>query len=200
GDQQGLHSLALVNRALCRELLARGHDVGLRAGPEHHGVWTPERLPADPRLSGRFGRGPERGPAQGHVRHSWPPLLDPPGQGRWVFMQRWEYGSLPRAWLPALRRVDEVWAYSRSVRDCYLDAGLPVERVHLVPLGIDPAIFRPEAEPVRLPPGPSFRFLFVGGTIHRKGFDLLLAAYARAFRPGDGVGLVIKDMGTRSFY
>src|SRR5262249_17190620 len=108
GDQQGLHSLALVNRALCRELLARGHDGGLRSGPEHHGVGPPERLPADPRLSGRFGRGPERGPAQVHVRHSWPPLLDPPGQGRWVFMQPWEYGSLPRAWLPALRRVDEV--------------------------------------------------------------------------------------------
>ena len=48
--------------------------------------------------------------------------------------------------------------------------------------------------------GPEFRLLFVGGTIYRKGIDLLLAAFSRAFRPGDGVGLVIKEMGAKSFY
>ena len=51
-----------------------------------------------------------------------------------------------------------------------------------------------------LPPGPGFRFLFVGGTIFRKGIDVLLAAFERAFQPGDDVGLVIKDMGSKSFY
>ncbi len=200
GDQQGLHSLALVNRALCRELLNRGHDLGLLVGTEGNRVRTLDRLPDDPRLSARFGRGPEGGPAQVHVRHRWPPPLDPPSQGRWVFMQPWEFGSLPKAWLPALRHVDEVWAYSRSVRDCYLEAGVPRERAHVIPLGVDPAMFHPDAEPLSLPAGPSFRFLFVGGTIYRKGFDLLLKAYARAFLPSDGVGLVIKDMGTKSFY
>ncbi len=54
--------------------------------------------------------------------------------------------------------------------------------------------------PLPLPPGPEIRFLFVGGTIFRKGIDVLLAAFARAFRPADGVGLVIKDMGSKSFY
>jgi glycosyltransferase involved in cell wall biosynthesis/tetratricopeptide (TPR) repeat protein len=200
GDQQGLHSLALVNRAFCRELLERGHDLGLLVGSEEIGVWTPDRLPADPRLSARFDRGPAGGPAQVHVRHHWPPRLDPPPEGRWVFMQPWEFGRLPRDWLPALRRVDEVWAYSRSVRACYVDSGVDPGRVHVVPLGVDPVVFRPGVEPMPMPPGPGFRFLFVGGTIHRKGFDLLLSAYARAFRPTDGVGLVIKDMGTRSFY
>ena len=29
---------------------------------------------------------------------------------------------------------------------------------------------------------------------------MLLAAFARAFQPGDGIGLVIKDMGSTSFY
>jgi glycosyltransferase involved in cell wall biosynthesis/tetratricopeptide (TPR) repeat protein len=202
GDQEGLHSLALVNRALCGALIDRGYDLGLVpvTMPGENGVSTAERLPIDSRLSALLGRGPAGGPAQVHVRHAWPPRLDPPAQGRWVFMQPWEFGSLPKAWPPALRRVDEVWAYSRSVRDCYLEAGVPPERVHVVPLGVDPAIFHPGVEPLALPPGPSFRFLFVGGTIYRKGFDLLLAAYTRAFRPTDRVGLVVKDMGTRSFY
>jgi glycosyltransferase involved in cell wall biosynthesis len=178
-DFEGLNSLAMVNRALCRVLLGRGYDLGLvqdavglaggmEAGPQ-----------LDPRLAAR---------------------LEPPPHGRWVLMQPWEFGSLPRDWLPMLRRVDEVWAYSRFVRDAYVEAGVPPERVHVVPLGVDPEVFRPEVSPYSLPPGPGVRFLFVGGTIFRKGIDVLLAAYARAFRPGDGVGLVIKDMGSRSFY
>ena len=107
---------------------------------------------------------------------------------------------MPKAWLPMLRRVDEVWAYSRSVRDCYLEAGVPAERVHVVPLGVDPEVFRPGLEPLPFPPGPRLRFLFVGGTIFRKGIDVLLAAFARAFQPADGIGLVIKEMGSQSFY
>ena len=99
-----------------------------------------------------------------------------------------------------LRQVDEVWAYSRSVRDCYLEAEVPREKVHVVPLGVAPEVFRPGLEPFALTAGPEFRLLFVGGTIHRKGIDLLLTAFARAFWPGDGVGLVIKEMGSKSFY
>jgi hypothetical protein len=34
----------------------------------------------------------------------------------------------------------------------------------------------------------------------RKGIDLLVTPFARAFRPGDGAGLVIKEMGSKSFY
>jgi len=51
-----------------------------------------------------------------------------------------------------------------------------------------------------LPPGPGIRYLFGGGTIFRKRIDLLLAAFSRAIQPTDNVGLVIKDMGSKSFY
>lgn len=40
----------------------------------------------------------------------------------------------------------------------------------------------------------------MGGTIYRKGIDLLLSAYARAFRNTDDVTLIVKDMGASSFY
>jgi|GEM_PF-1535481 len=45
-----------------------------------------------------------------------------------------------------------------------------------------------------------FTFLFVGGTLHRKGIDILLAAYAKAFTSLDEVCLVIKDTGTQTVY
>jgi len=69
-----------------------------------------------------------------------------------------------------------------------------------VPLGVDPEVYRPGCEPLPLPPGPAVRFLFVGGTIFRKGIDVLPKAYAHAFTPADRVGLVIKEMGSKSFY
>jgi glycosyltransferase involved in cell wall biosynthesis len=199
GDPHGLHSLALVNRALCGALLDRGHDLGLIWDSKAAEGTTAIRT-LDARLAARLGCGPVHGVAQGHVGHQWPPRLEPPRDGRWVLMQPWEFGSLPKNWLGALRQVDEIWAYSRSVRDCYLEAGVAPERVHVIPLGVQPEVFRPGLEPLALQPGPDFRFLFVGGTIFRKGIDVLLAAFARAFGPGDNVGLVIKDMGTKSFY
>ena len=69
-----------------------------------------------------------------------------------------------------------------------------------MPLGVDPEVYRPGLEPLPLPGGPQIRFLFVGGTIFRKGIDVLLTAFGRAFRPTDGVGLVVKEMGAHSFY
>ena len=197
GDQCGRHSLALTNRALCRALLERGHDLGLDSGEPMPG--TGAQGP-DPRIEARLGYRPAIGSIQATIRHRWPPMLTPPKAGRWVFMQPWEFGSLPRAWLPALRQVDEVWAYSRAVRDCYRDAGVPADRVHVIPLGIDPTVFHPGVEPYALPPGPGLRFLFVGGTIWRKGFDLLLKAYGAAFTAADDVCLVVQDFGTDSFY
>ena len=41
---------------------------------------------------------------QVHVRHCWPPVMEPPACGKWVLMQPWEFGSLPKAWLPMLAR------------------------------------------------------------------------------------------------
>src|SRR5262249_13262076 len=86
------------------------------------------------------------------------------------------------------------------VRHCYLAAGVPPDRVQIVPLGVDPEVYQPGLEPFPLPSGPQIRFLFVGGTIFRKGVDILLAAFARALTPAEGIGVVLKDMGSKSFY
>jgi glycosyltransferase involved in cell wall biosynthesis/SAM-dependent methyltransferase len=215
GTQQAIHSLAIVNRQLCAGLLARGHDVCVLASgyagmaerapngsppPPGFQVVDVAPVPMSPALAGSFYRSLPR-PAEIHVRHQWPPQLTPPAEGRWVFMQPWEYGSIPKAWVaPLMREVDEIWANTRYVRDCFLDAGIPADLVHVVPLGVDCAHFSPSARPVSLPSAKRWKFLFIGGTIHRKGIDILLAAWARAFSDRDDVCLVIKDMGTRSFY
>ena len=180
GDQAGTHSYGLVNRALCEALARRGNDVTV--APTGASVSSP-------------------GSADVWVRMTWPPVLTSPPAGRFVLIQPWEFGSLPAAWVAAINeRVADNWAHSRAVRDCYLDSGIPADRVHVVPLGVDPDLFRPGAAPVPLPTRKRVKFLFVGGTIRRKGFDLLLEAYGRAFTAADDVCLVVKDVGTTTFY
>ncbi len=227
GEFEGVQSLAIVNRVVCRGLSGRGHDVEMipAAGPsldkateagesecrlslrersnllEASGGNDATDLYREGDIAGETFRGAKGdNRAIVHVRHRWPPNMEPPANGKWVLMQPWEFGSLPKAWVAMLRRVDEIWAYSRYVRDCYLEAEVPRERVHVIPLGVDPELFRPGLEPLALPPGPQIRFLFVGGTIFRKGIDLLLKAFADAFRAGDGIGLVVKEMGSKSYY
>jgi glycosyltransferase involved in cell wall biosynthesis len=199
GAFAGLHSLALVNRQLCGALVRQGVELSLTARelPQEAGV---AELPLSEALSARTGKSLS-GPADVHVRHAWPPDFTPPPEGRWVLVQPWEFGSLPRDWVkPIVEAVDEVWAYSRHVRETFIQSGVPAERVRVVPLGVDVERFRPDVQKYPLRTAKGYRLLFVGGTIPRKGFDLLLEAYGRAFTAANDVCLVVKDMGAGTFY
>jgi glycosyltransferase involved in cell wall biosynthesis len=199
GDFAGVASLAGVNRNLCRALLARGHSVTLF--PKSIGIDQPFDIPEA--LHGAIANEPgARDQAiQVHVAHQWPPQFVRPKAGRWVLMQPWEFGSIPKAWIEPIRRnVDEVWVPSRFVRNCFVNSGIPAEKVHVVPNGFSPHIVGDRSKPYPLQTSKRFKFLFVGGTIPRKGIDLLLAAYGQIFDASDDVCLVIKEMGKGTFY
>lgn len=191
-----------MNREFCLGLLAAG-DVELSLAE----ISNPfQRLSEaeDPRFAALAARrGAElSGPPDVTIRHYFPPHWQRPETGKLVVMQPWELSHLPDpSWVEgATRQADEVWAYSRFVRDVYVRSGVPAEKVRVVPLGARSEVFQPEGERYALPTEKRLRFLFVGGTIHRKGADLLLQAYLKAFTRSDDVCLVVKDMGTQSFY
>ncbi|MCE9562617.1 MAG: glycosyltransferase, partial [Planctomycetes bacterium] len=197
GEFSAVHSLASVNRGICSELVARGQDVSLNPGSVKVIGATPFELPVE--LISRLGRAL---PGAVTVRHRWPPdFTPPPGGLPFVLYHPWEFGRIPRAWVePILNTIDEVWAYSRSVLRAYVASGVPEDRVALVPPGVDLDQYRPDLEPLPLKTTKSVKLLFVGGTIPRKGIDILLAAYGQAFRRADDVVLVIKDVGVGTFY
>jgi glycosyltransferase involved in cell wall biosynthesis len=135
------------------------------------------------------------------VTHSWPPIFDAVTMGPTVMILPWEYGSPPKEWVEGVHtRVDRVWVPSEYVRHCYIDGGMPPGVVEVVPNGVDLERFTPEGPSYELPSQAVCTFLFVGGSIWRKGVDVLLAAWAEAFGPGDDVQLVIKDFGTKTHY
>ena len=113
-----------------------GRSLASAAGVESAGVTRQESrfsLRERNAFSFRGAKGDNQFCAPMHVRHQWPPRMEPPPHGQWVLMQPWN--RQPAQGLAAdARRVDEVWAYSRYVRQCYLDAGVPSNRVHVVPL------------------------------------------------------------------
>jgi glycosyltransferase involved in cell wall biosynthesis len=135
------------------------------------------------------------------IRHAFPPNWQPPESGKWIHIQPWEFGVLPKDWVgPLCDAVDEIWAPSHYVRDVYVRSGVPAQKIQIIPWGIDPEIFQPGLPERILPTDKTFRFLFVGGTIPRKGFDLVLEAYLAEFSRDEDVCLVVKDVGTRTFY
>ncbi len=135
------------------------------------------------------------------VRHQWPPDLSPASGGRLAVIQPWEFGAIPTDWVAPLREnVDELWVPSEFVRRMYLGAGLDERQVVTIPNGVDLERFSPEGARSELDGATGLRFLFVGGLIWRKGHDVLLAAWRRAFAGRDDVTLVVKDVGVGGVY
>lgn len=135
------------------------------------------------------------------LSHSWPPDFSAGSLGRSVMVLPWEYGDPPQEWVDRVpQEVDRVVVYSQYLRQCYVAAGMPAGAIEVVPCGVDLDVFTPDG-PVRdLGREAGCVFLFVGGTIWRKGVDLLLEAWEQAFDASDDVLLVIKDFGGDTYY
>jgi glycosyltransferase involved in cell wall biosynthesis/tetratricopeptide (TPR) repeat protein len=135
------------------------------------------------------------------IRHQWPPDFRSPEAGRLACIVPWEHRAVPRAWVREIAHsVDELWVPSRFVAEAFVDGGVHPQRVQVIPNGFAPDVFHPRVSPWRPENCRDCMFLFVGGTIRRKGADLLLQAYAEAFSDDDDVTLVFKETGASSFY
>jgi glycosyltransferase involved in cell wall biosynthesis len=171
-------SLAVVNDGIAGALTERGNHVLLRSA-----------------------RAARVGLDTAGVTGSWPPSFEAATAGPLAVLLPWEYGAPPVEWVEEARsRADRIWVPSEYVRQGFVAGGMPPGIVEVVPHGVDQAAFRPDGPARPLGRDAGCVFLFVGGTIWRKGADILLEGWRRAFGPGDDVLLVIKDFGTGSHY
>lgn len=191
------HSLAHVNRELALQLLDQGYQLSFL--PTQPDEFPSKASPRFNKLEACRNRSFNR--IDVTVRHQWPPDFSRTVQGKLVVIQPWEFGSVPVEWVRQINaNVDELWVPSCFVRDCYVQSGVAATKVQVVPNGVATNCFNPAVLPCNLATQKRFRFLFVGGTIQRKGIDILLAAYSAAFTSDDDVCLVIKDMGGSTIY
>lgn len=213
------HSLSRVNRELVTALLhyAPNWQVDLLTveGGDPIEAAASHPLQAYTLLSkGGAEEGGKRRGASGWqlvVRHQYPP------DWTWVpvpmiVIQPWEFGSAPRRWVEELCQPNRMlWVPSSFVYETFVESGVPREKVRLIPNGVNVRQFHPQVPPLDLQklgktnvPRESlkdrYKFLFVGGSITRKGIDLLLKAYRQAFKVDDPLLLVVKDFGTQDIY
>jgi glycosyltransferase involved in cell wall biosynthesis len=205
GTQFAITSLALVNRELCSSIIDSG-VAELTIVP-----YEPDQFPAngnpklekllahDIRIKGFSLHDRARRPHV-WVRHQWPPRPNPPGKAKWIIMYPWEYSAVPEYYVDVFNQTEEIWTPSNFSRNAFVSSGVDPSKVHIVPNGADPEFFSPVGESLVLPTTKRFKFLFVGATIYRKGVDILLESYSRAFTPQDDVCLVIKDLGVNTLY
>jgi len=127
--------------------------------------------------------------------------IKPPRRTKRVAIRTWDFGKYPPAWVERLNSDwDELWVHSHWVKQNAIAAGVERQRVRVMAHGIDPRQFSPEGPLHPIAANDEFRFLFVGGAVPRKGIDILLKAYAKAFHRKEPVALVIKDFGGNPFY
>lgn len=120
---------------------------------------------------------------------SWPSSPCPPARaGLVVGRTMFETDRIPEGWTRRLNAVDEVWVPTEFQRDIFAAGG--VERLQVVGEAVDGEAFRPEGPRWKGVEDAAFVALSVFKWEHRKGWDLLVAAWARVCRPSDVLILV----------
>jgi len=161
--------------------------------------WGAAPLPLPPdqeRAVERARRRPAPGGPSVTVWHGTPDAgTRPTGLGPNALRTMVETEGAPDVLVDAAARFDEVWVPSTANAAAFEAAGVAANRVRVLPGTLDFELFAPGCEPLERPPSwpdRSFTFLSVFDFTARKGWDLLLDAWAEAFAPGDDVCLVLK--------
>jgi glycosyltransferase involved in cell wall biosynthesis len=127
------------------------------------------------------------------VQHYFPPQFQrersyPVAIGRTMF----ETDRIPQSWVAPCNDMDELWVPSRQCVQSFSDSGVPREKLVVVPDTFDfTGYTRTGPRLDAIAPGP-FTFLTVFDWQIRKGWDVLLRAWASAFAGRDDVRLVMK--------
>jgi len=202
------HSYSLVAQAHCLCILERGDvDLRFRDLPLHSeawaatpGIFAPEQEEALAALGApEAAYVPE---ATFTLRPERPDFAPAPAGRKFAFGTA-EHRVLTEQNLGGLKSASEVSPTvevvtpSRWAAVAFERFGMPPERIHVVPHGIDPEVFRPDDASRAKMRGAlgmhdCFVFASIGAMTWNKGLDLLLAAFAGVVESDPDVRLVLK--------
>jgi glycosyltransferase involved in cell wall biosynthesis len=175
-------------REFARELDRRQVDVRLLDLPS----WSPARLPAhlrEPWFDERQGPSGENPVLQFCMPHQVIRWENKPTINYTMF----EATRVPAAWIEQNRKHDIVILPTESSRQAWVAAGMPLDRIRLCPLGIDPVLYGAAISPRPLP-GPQYRIRFLNVSAYgpRKNLGGLLRVWKNATSPRDDAVLFLK--------
>ncbi|CAF3930540.1 unnamed protein product [Adineta steineri] len=126
-------------------------------------------------------------------RNNWPPNLEGVSKNEiLVHQQPWEFHAIPVHWLQYFQnKIDELWVPSEYGKSSYIANGIDKNKIHVFPHGVFVEKFNLTLSPFPLNTKKTFKFLSIGTTLPRKGFDVLLQAYNARFSSKNDVTLII---------
>jgi glycosyltransferase involved in cell wall biosynthesis len=120
------------------------------------------------------------------------PLGPAPGPDLHVCRTMFETESIPGHWAEWLRPVRRVWVPTQFNVESFERGGVDPDRLRILPGTIDFDRFHPGAEPWDLGESRGFTFVSNFDFQDRKGWDVLLRAYALEFAGEEDVTLALK--------
>lgn len=196
GPYDSSYSLALVNRELALALQAKGEQVsfysteGLGDYPANQS-WLATHAPECLSLQDEQLR---RQPGKIALRNLYPPRLsDSYADLTLLGPYGWEESSFPADWVAQINaRAHAVATMSHYVADVLRANGVSVPLL-VTGIGADHILRQPaqQIDDLLLPSQPPL-FLHISSAFARKGVDILIDAFTRAFAPWQAASLIIK--------
>jgi glycosyltransferase involved in cell wall biosynthesis len=117
-------------------------------------------------------------------------LAEQIGRGLHCGFPIFELDRFTKAEVHHQRCMDRLLVCSHWAQGVLIEHGIPEEQIRVVPLGVDRALFSSDASGRPRKVGDTI-FCSIGKFEKRKGQDVLLEAFNRAFEPNDAVQLII---------
>lgn len=191
------HSLSIVNRNIVLQLDKLGVQLRIVPLDSYDPVYALNK--SDIRTLKKLEAVKEETVPAVQVRHSYPPIWSWPvhEETKVIYIQPWEYPKALFEWQYKFETfADALIVPSNYCKSVFSSGGLRPDNLFVVPNGYDEAVFNTE-------PGNSVdkfginpskvNFVYVGNSQWRKGLDILLNAWSKAFSRSDNAKLIIKD-------
>ena len=196
GPFDSSYSLALLNREVAKALASLNHNVLLHS-TEGPGDFLPDEtfLLKNPELAEMHRRSISVLQCNSDVasRNLYPPrVADMKARFNFLHTYGWEESGFPLEWVDDFNySLQGMTVVSNHVRKIMIDHGVTIP-VMVSSLGVDHWKRIKPCDSLNIDSCKKFRFLHVSSCFPRKGVDVMLRAYGKAFRFTDDVILIIK--------
>lgn len=193
GHMLGSYSLAIINRMIAHTLENRYPGQVRYLPVETTPIDHTEGVPASekPLMMELSSRPPLQHKGEIVISHHYPVLVPQGEYSLSLGLFFWEESQVPTATVALLAdSFDAIISPSRSVTNALVDSGLSIPIATIgQPVDVERYAVLAKGTVTR---GPETTFLHVSSSFKRKGIDVLLSAWAKAFTSADTVKLVIK--------
>jgi len=122
-------------------------------------------------------------------------LVPPPSLPQWgkytILYTTIESATVHEGYLNRCLQYDEIWFPCKQNIQTFKKYNTKKIPVHYVQEGVDIQLWRPDTKPDPRFTSKKFTFMYVGDWSYRKGNDIIIRAYSKAFLPSENVQLVL---------